>query len=1335
MPHSSDPSSVEKANYGESKQQRRYDQLQFLDGAAGKLVHDLTKDEDRGDEFPFPFPAERQVAREERMRQAKPPLSNSDPLQTLLHSTGRIVHDMTATDDGDDGEMGEWLDGDSVLSYQRQRLVKRAEQPEYAAPSNRRWSSQMKDLDVQKRKLREAYEAKKAKEMGQQKRPRTDAVPASADLYAINQPNVTEATDEINGVRRGSDFTNPCLAQFDLYEDKGGPSSSSVDKVTGLKKGFNVASFMQGRKKQAEATPMSLSASASSSAKSSLEDRVRNEQQVRQLMLNQASHEKAREAKIAEGLRAIDMDLLYSRVLGINLRQVVQSALKGESEATHGRDGKKSLESVPSRFRDANHYKSIFMPLLLVEIVASLGQHILQPGGGVNRKKKVQASAWSFKEVTVVAAREHHPSSESPSSDTGMSSGGDMIEVDICVERERHGGGGDTGLRKEDLVVLFNATPPACRTADEIFKALAAPHCLSIATSSLHREKRKIQPSGHGNDISNAKRGGGGGGHGERHGDRELRQTLFLPSRTLGGRKPRIGLKWHAVAITSLSNICREWAAIQSLHIPELFPLASYILKGAPVVSANALVEARNRMALLVQSLTGVHLEYLRVSSEENHARVLKLVKALDELLASLRIMPIDGSALAQSAVGKALNKSLVNNPQLAAFPDLVQTASSLKEQWKSQVKRDLNESTLKNLKGGNRVLVTLKSAQQEAESLSKVSPEKKRDFNLPPRGCPEALWSVLRGRYNQSQLYSIKHVGDKLLSHTGLDTQIALLQGPPGTGKSTTILGMISMFLSRGMGMVPAASSSSSTSGSDASATATSSSSPSDNGKANKPRLLLCTPSNAACDELLARILREGVLGGDGLRRSVNVVRLGEVPEGYADKQGVAALTLDRQVEAALGSHKKMEELTALEKQMKALQAKVDALMAPGRGSVNVDLWKAKAGSGAQDASSQQAHYEAQLAQLKNKRRDVSKDVEAVRAYLRKKIMTESDVVASTCSSAGKQGFVDHLLQGDISFEVCIIDEASQCTEPSSLVPLKYGCRNLVLVGDTAQLPATVISPDAESAGLGGSLFERLERCGHEVVMLSTQYRMHPELRVFPSERFYQGQLEDSDQIKAEVGRETSGLKGGGGGDVNNGHSDGEVNEEGEETGCTTRTFCAFGGSGGLRIEDAGYLRTPTVLEVRTFNFFDLKGSAEQTRGTSLVNPTEAVFSVFLARRLVLHFGEGRTVAIITPYKAQAQLIRSHLSDEERGRVEVNTVDGFQGREKDCVVFCCVRDGKQGGIGFLADERRLNVGITRARAVLAIVGNTNIEHRNSTWRALIASARSRSRLVTVETL
>jgi senataxin len=119
--------------------------------------------------------------------------------------------------------------------------------------------------------------------------------------------------------------------------------------------------------------------------------------------------------------------------------------------------------------------------------------------------------------------------------------------------------------------------------------------------------------------------------------------------------------------------------------------------------------------------------------------------------------------------------------------------------------------------------------------------------------------------------------------------------------------------------------------------------------------------------------------------------------------------------------------------------------------------------------------------------------NVERVRSLLRHQILFEADVVGSTLSSSGKKQFLDLALRDDIIFDTCIIDEAAQATEPSCLIPLRLGCRRLVLVGDPRQLPATIHSKESTDAGLGTSLFERLERAEHEVVMLTIQYRMHP--------------------------------------------------------------------------------------------------------------------------------------------------------------------------------------------------------------------------------------------------
>ena len=208
--------------------------------------------------------------------------------------------------------------------------------------------------------------------------------------------------------------------------------------------------------------------------------------------------------------------------------------------------------------------------------------------------------------------------------------------------------------------------------------------------------------------------------------------------------------------------------------------------------------------------------------------------------------------------------------------------------------------------------------------------------------------------------------------------------------------------------------------------------------GVTQKSRILLCTPSNAAVDELLLRIIREKVLDQHGRPHDVNVVRLGE-----SDDPDVAALTLDAQVEARLQSYDAMRRHLTITERVSNLQSRLSRLEShsSSRG-VNVDAWKVNgSGDGGNQASflspeQEVTHIRAQISQLSKNRRDAEREIEAVKAYLREDIMRGSAIVASTCSGAGKAGFVDLLLKGELSFEVCIIDEASQCSEPSTLVP-----------------------------------------------------------------------------------------------------------------------------------------------------------------------------------------------------------------------------------------------------------------------------------------------------------
>ncbi|CAI7833455.1 unnamed protein product [Closterium sp. NIES-53] len=272
--------------------------------------------------------------------------------------------------------------------------------------------------------------------------------------------------------------------------------------------------------------------------------------------------------------------------------------------------------------------------------------------------------------------------------------------------------------------------------------------------------------------------------------------------------------------------------------------------------------------------------------------------------------------------------------------------------------------------------------------------------------------------------------------------------------------------------------------------------------------------------------------------------------------------------------------------------------------------------------------------------------------------------------------------------FDVVVIDEAAQAVEPSTLIPMTHGCSQVFMVGDPLQLPATVLSTRAVHYGYHGSMFSRLQQAGYPVVMLNTQYRMHPMIRHFPSHEFYGGALRDAPQMAQNTAR-------------------------------------------------------PWHAE-RVFGplfFFDLHQSKdEQPPGGSWMNTDEAEFVMVLYRHLVALYPqlkESSDVGVISPYKHQVKLLRDkfrELLGEGAHRVDVNTVDGFQGREKDVIIFSCVRAGRGKGksIGFLSDFRRMNVGITRARSSMLVVANAAALMVDEHWGNLVKHARSTNRYLKV---
>ena len=296
--------------------------------------------------------------------------------------------------------------------------------------------------------------------------------------------------------------------------------------------------------------------------------------------------------------------------------------------------------------------------------------------------------------------------------------------------------------------------------------------------------------------------------------------------------------------------------------------------------------------------------------------------------------------------------------------------------------------------------------------------------------------------------------------------------------------------------------------------------------------------------------------------------------------------------------------------------------------------------------------------------------------------VLRRAEVICATCAGAGSD------ILERFSFEACLIDEATQATEPATIVPLTKGCRQVVLIGDQKQLPPTIISREADAAGLGTSLFERMLARGIRAFMLKVQYRMHPAIASFPSKAFYKGELLSGTPPSAR------------------------------------RAPMGF---------DWPVPAVPLA-------FVDVPEGVERSDGSSQTNPAEAQKIVNVVKKLVAgHDVLPCDIGIVTPYAAQVRAIKRLLNGNQRERrtrfdappapdsmdaLEVSTVDGFQGREKEVIVFTCTRANANGNVGFLADPRRVNVMLTRARRGLIVVGHHNTLRRDpEVWGPWLAWA------------
>ncbi len=291
------------------------------------------------------------------------------------------------------------------------------------------------------------------------------------------------------------------------------------------------------------------------------------------------------------------------------------------------------------------------------------------------------------------------------------------------------------------------------------------------------------------------------------------------------------------------------------------------------------------------------------------------------------------------------------------------------------------------------------------------------------------------------------------------------------------------------------------------------------------------------------------------------------------------------------------------------------------------------------------------------------------------KRIIQEAEVICATNSTVGSE-----ILKG-AKFDFAVIDEATQSTEPSTLIPV-LKTKRFIMAGDHKQLPPTILNEDAARGNLSKSLFERLLAMhGDKIrVMLDVQYRMNEEIAEFPNKEFYDGKLKADESVKK--------------------HNLLDLLPESK--------FVS---------EDA-----------KPFLFIDTCGSEgfeERTRrgSTSKENVGEAKLVKEIVERLLGLGVKPEDIAIISPYDDQVALIRRELRVEG---LEIKTVDGFQGREKEVVIVSFVRSNKSRDIGFLRDLRRLNVSITRAKRKLVLIGDSLTLESEGCYKRLIALAKER---------
>lgn len=291
----------------------------------------------------------------------------------------------------------------------------------------------------------------------------------------------------------------------------------------------------------------------------------------------------------------------------------------------------------------------------------------------------------------------------------------------------------------------------------------------------------------------------------------------------------------------------------------------------------------------------------------------------------------------------------------------------------------------------------------------------------------------------------------------------------------------------------------------------------------------------------------------------------------------------------------------------------------------------------------------------LRDQAKEIGKQIRLTEDYLIEMLLGQADVICTTLVGSA------HRILKERHFETVIIDEAAQALEPATWIPIQKA-NKVILAGDPFQLPPTVKSNEATRKGLNKTLMERCLEKPDCVFLLDTQYRMHERIMGFSNRYFYKDALKAAEQVAFAT----------------------------------------------LRIEG---------MEERPLEFIDTAGTGfeekQNSKSRSYYNPDEYDLIGKHLTKLLSHLPEEHpySIGIIAPYKEQVtymkEQVKSHFAAEHLDILSVNTIDSFQGQERDVIYISLVRSNSKGEIGFLKDYRRMNVAMTRAKRKLVIIGDS----------------------------